>query len=59
MPGIALGSTMRNTVRSRPAPRPNEASRKESGTAISASSAVRMISGRIMIASVIAPASSE
>ena len=59
MPGIALGSTMRNTVRRRPAPRPNEPSRKVSGTAINASSAVRMMSGRIMIASVMPPAISE
>ena len=59
MPGTAAGSTMRNTVRRRPAPRPNEPSRKESGTLMSASSAVRMMSGRIMMASVMPPASSE
>ena len=59
MPGMALGRMMRNTVRSRPAPRPNEPSRKESGTEMSASSVVRMMSGKIMMATVNTPASSE
>ena len=59
MPGTALGSTMRNTVRSLPAPSPKLPSRKESGTEMSASSVVRMISGKIMMATVNAPASKE
>ena len=59
MPGTADGSTMRNTVLSRPAPRPKLPSRYIGSTASSASSVVRMISGRIMIASVHAPASRE
>ena len=51
-PGIADGSTMRNTVRSFPAPSPKLPSRYESGTAFSASSVVLMIKGSIMIAMV-------
>ena len=59
MPGTAVGSTMHITVRSRPAPRPKLPSRYMSGTESSASSVVRMIRGRIMIASVSAPESIE
>lgn len=59
IPGIADGSTILNTVRSFPAPSPKLPSLKESGTAFNASSVVLMISGRIMIASVNAPASRE
>src|SRR5699024_12089990 len=42
-PGMADGSTMRNTVRSFPAPSPKLPSRYESGTAFNASSVVLMI----------------
>lgn len=59
IPGTAEGSTTLKTVRSLPAPRPKLASRKESGTDLRASSVVRMMSGRIMIASVHAPERSE
>ena len=59
MPGTADGSTMRNTVRSLPAPRPKLPSRNESGTAFSASSVVRRMVGRTMMASVSAPASMD
>ena len=59
MPGIADGSTMRNTVRSLPAPSPKLASRYISGTASSASSVLRMMSGSTMMDSVIAPDSSD
>ena len=46
-----------NTVRSLPAPRPKLPSRNESGTAFRASSVVRRMVGRTMMASVSAPAS--
>ena len=59
IPGTAEGSTQRNTVRKRPAPKPNPPSRYASGTASSASSVVRMTTGSTMMASVQAPAKSD
>ena len=59
MPGIAEGRIMTKMVRSLPAPRAYEPSRKESGTARSASSVVRMMSGMIMSVIVRMPLSSE
>ena len=56
---MAGGRMTQNTVRSRPAPRPKDPSRKESGTDRRASSVVRRMSGRIIMARVIEPASSE
>ena len=59
MPGTAVGSTMHITVLSLPAPKPKLPSRYKSGTESRASSVVRIISGRIIIASVSAPESIE
>ena len=59
IPGIAEGRITRNTVRSRPAPKPKDPSRKESGTDKRASSVVRKMRGKIIMARVMEPASME
>ena len=59
MPGTAVGSTMHITVLSLPAPKPKLPSRYRSGTESSASSVVRIISGRIISEMVQAPESRE
>ena len=59
IPGTAEGRTILNTVLSFPAPSPKLPSLKEFGTDFRASSVVLIISGRIIIARVKAPAIME
>src|SRR3954449_12130458 len=54
-PGSAVGTTMRNTTRQRCAPRASAASRSDSGTRLSTTSAARATIGSISSASAIDP----